>query len=229
MIEVYPGLFIGSRIDYETLVSGQDGWAIVHACRSYHRMAVGYRVWSVAKGHPDYLVAHRENRLMLCLLDLPIAVPIEKMMIERTLDFIDHMRAEGRKVLVHCVSWPLAQSLYHDVIHGGPPARSTGRFAGICRSRVQKGVSTIQAKQGHSRAFAVVLAGVLREGENVAINFLMRNLLVPKCVPSPTQGRGKPSPYPVRRGLLRKQIVSERSTGWACPCPGTSRQEGPNF
>ncbi len=103
MIEVYPGLYTGSRLDYETLVSGQEGWAIVHACRSYHRMAVGYRVWSVAKGHPDYLVAHRENRLMLCLLDLPIAVPIEKMMIERTLDFIERMRADGRKVLVHCV------------------------------------------------------------------------------------------------------------------------------
>ncbi len=43
MIEVYPGLFIGSRMDYETIVSGQEGWAIVHACRSYHRMAVGYR------------------------------------------------------------------------------------------------------------------------------------------------------------------------------------------
>ena len=103
MIEVYPGLFIGNRIDYENIVSGQDGWAIVHACRSYHRMAVGYRVWSVAKGHPDYLVAHRENRLMLCLLDLPVAVPIEKMMIEQTLDFIDRMRADERKVLVHCV------------------------------------------------------------------------------------------------------------------------------
>ena len=59
-------------------------------------MAVGYRVWSVAKGHPDYLVAHRENRLMLCLLDLPVAVPIKREMIERTLDFIDRMRAESR-------------------------------------------------------------------------------------------------------------------------------------
>ncbi|HLX58005.1 MAG TPA: dual specificity protein phosphatase [Ktedonobacteraceae bacterium] len=103
MIEVYPGLFVGSRMDYETIVSGQDGWAIVHACRSYHRMTVGYRVLSVAKGHPDYLVAQRENRLMLCLLDLPVAVPIEREMIERTLDFIDRMRAGGRKVLVHCV------------------------------------------------------------------------------------------------------------------------------
>ena len=103
MIEVYPGLFVGSRVDYETIVSGQDGWAIVHACRSYHRMAVGYRVWSVTKGHPDYLVAHRENRLMLCLLDLPVSLFIRKAMIDQALDFIDEMRADGQKVMVHCV------------------------------------------------------------------------------------------------------------------------------
>ncbi len=101
--EVYPGLYIGNRVDYETFVSGQQGWAIVHACRSYHRMAVGYRVWSVGKRHPDYLVARRDNRLMLCLLDLPFTAPISKTMIERTLDFIDTMREEGHKVLVHCV------------------------------------------------------------------------------------------------------------------------------
>jgi predicted protein tyrosine phosphatase len=103
MIEVYPGLFIGNRVDYETTVSGQEGWAIVHACRSYHRMAVGYRVWSVGQGHPDYLVAYRDNRLALCLLDLPVAAPIKKTMIEQALDFIDRQRANGKIVLVHCV------------------------------------------------------------------------------------------------------------------------------
>jgi predicted protein tyrosine phosphatase len=103
MIEVYPDLFLGNRIDYETIVAGQEGWAIVHVCRSYHRIAVGYRIWSVGKGHPDYLVAHRDNRLMLCLLDLPIAVPIKKEMIEQTLNFIDRMRAGGKKMLVHCI------------------------------------------------------------------------------------------------------------------------------
>src|SRR5947207_906328 len=56
MIEVYPGLFIGNRIDYETLVSGQDGWASLHPCTSYHRMAVGDRVWSVATRHADVSV-----------------------------------------------------------------------------------------------------------------------------------------------------------------------------
>lgn len=103
MIEVYPGLFIGSQLDYEKLVAGQEGWAIVHACRSYHQMAVGYRFLSVARGHPDYLVARRENRLALCLIDYPFTVPVRKEMIRHALDFMDEMRAAGSKVMVHCI------------------------------------------------------------------------------------------------------------------------------
>ena len=103
MIEVYAGLFIGSQFDYKTLVAGQDGWAIVHACRSYHQMAVGYRFLSVARGHPDYLVARRENRLALCLIDFPFTVPLRKEMILGALDFMDEMRAGGYKIMVHCI------------------------------------------------------------------------------------------------------------------------------
>jgi predicted protein tyrosine phosphatase len=103
MIEVHPGLFIGNWHDYETIVAGQPGWAVVHACRTYHRMAVGYRIRNVPEHHPDYLIARRENRIMLCLLDLPISSFIKKEMIDETLDFIDQMRADGLKVLVHCM------------------------------------------------------------------------------------------------------------------------------
>jgi len=103
MIEVYPNLFIGTKNDYETLVSGQPGWAIVHACKEpYHRKAVGYRLWNAPKTHPEYLIARRENRLMLCLLDLPVSWFIKKEMIDQTLDFIDEMRANELKVMVHC-------------------------------------------------------------------------------------------------------------------------------
>jgi predicted protein tyrosine phosphatase len=103
MIEVYPGLFIGSRLDYETLVSGREGWGVVHACRSYHQMTVGYRLWGVPRRHPDYLAAQRDNRLALRLIDFPFTVPLRKEMIRRALDFMDMMRAQERKVLVHCV------------------------------------------------------------------------------------------------------------------------------
>ena len=105
MIEVYPGLFVGNKHDYETIVAGQSGWAIVHACKSYHRKAVGYRIWNVSKHHPEYLIARRENnRLMLSLLDLSVPWFIKKQMIDQTLDFIDEMRASGLQVMIHCVA-----------------------------------------------------------------------------------------------------------------------------
>ena len=103
MIEVYPNLFVGSRNDYETSVSGQPGWAIVHACKQYHRQAVGYKTWNAPKNHPEYLIARRENRLMLCLLDPPVPLFIKKEMIDQALDFIDTMHRSGLKVMVHCM------------------------------------------------------------------------------------------------------------------------------
>ena len=103
MIEVHPGLFLGNRHDYEKIVAGQSGWAVVHACRTYHRMVVGYRIRNVPVSHPDYLIARRENRIMLSLDDLPIATFIRKEMIDETLDFIDQMRNDGFNVLIHCM------------------------------------------------------------------------------------------------------------------------------
>src|SRR5437868_14864095 len=104
MIEVYPNLFVGNMRDYETIVAGQEGWAVVHACKPYHRSAVGYKSWSAPRNHPEYLIARRENRLMLCLLDLPVSLFIKKEMIEQTLDFVDEMYTGGLKVLIHCVA-----------------------------------------------------------------------------------------------------------------------------
>src|SRR5215472_8465986 len=104
MREVYPNLFIGTWNDYETIVSGQPGWAIVHACKQYHRRAVGYKLWNVPRHHPEYLLARRENRIMLCLLDLPVSRFINKVMIDQTLDFIDEAYNSGLKVLVHCMA-----------------------------------------------------------------------------------------------------------------------------
>jgi hypothetical protein len=103
MIEVFPNLFIGTRYDYETRVAGQAGWAIVHACKEpYHRLAVGYRGWNAPRNHPEYLLARRDNRLMLGLQDLPVPWFIRKEMLDQTLDFIEQMRSRQFKVLVHC-------------------------------------------------------------------------------------------------------------------------------
>ncbi len=103
MIEIYPNLYIGAWNDYETIVSGQLGWAIVHACKQYHRNAVGYKLWNVPRHHPEYLLARRDNRIMLCLLDLPVSRFIKKEMIDQTLDFIDEAYSSGLKVMIHCM------------------------------------------------------------------------------------------------------------------------------
>jgi hypothetical protein len=43
MIEIHPNLYIGHQGDYEYQVKGQDGWAVVHACKEpYHRQLLGY-------------------------------------------------------------------------------------------------------------------------------------------------------------------------------------------
>lgn len=103
MIEIYPNLFIGTVDDYEFLVKGQEGWSVVHACKEpYHRRELGYTTNGAPKGHPEYLIARRGNRLILNLVDAPNPAYIPKEIINAALDFIYQGLRDGRKVLVHC-------------------------------------------------------------------------------------------------------------------------------
>ncbi len=53
MIEIHPNLYVGHQGDYEYLVQGQDGWAVVHACKEpYHRNLLGYTTRGAPKDHP---------------------------------------------------------------------------------------------------------------------------------------------------------------------------------
>jgi len=103
MIEIYPNLFIGTADDYEFQVKGLKGWSVVHACKEpYHRRELGYTTNGAPKGHPEYLIAKRENRLILNLVDAPNPAYIPKEIIDAALEFIHKELSEGRKVLVHC-------------------------------------------------------------------------------------------------------------------------------
>jgi hypothetical protein len=103
MIEVYPNLFVGDQQDYELDVANRDGWAIVHACKEpYHRQALGYRGRGAPKDHPEYLVARRDHRLILNIVDANDPAFFAPEMINAALDFIEEALTEGRKVLVHC-------------------------------------------------------------------------------------------------------------------------------
>jgi hypothetical protein len=103
MIEIHPNLFVGHQGDYEYQVEGQDGWAVVHACKEpYHRQLLGYRTKGAPKSHPEYYFAERGNRLYLNLVDAPDPAYIPQQLIDKAITFIHEKLAEGLKVLVHC-------------------------------------------------------------------------------------------------------------------------------
>jgi len=103
MIEIYPNLFVGTADDYEFQVKGQEGWSVVHACKEpYHRRELGYTSRAASKNHPEYLIAKRESRLILNLVDAPDLAYISKEIIDAALEFIHKGLSEGRKVLIHC-------------------------------------------------------------------------------------------------------------------------------
>jgi hypothetical protein len=103
MVEVYPNLFIGEVNDYESIVKGQTGWLVVHACKEpYHRRELGYTGRGAPKNHPEYLIARRGDRLILNLVDAPDPAYIPKEIIDAALDFTHKGLQEGKRVLVHC-------------------------------------------------------------------------------------------------------------------------------
>ena len=84
MIEVYSNLFVGNEVDASTVLH-TPGWFIVHACKEpFHRQTLGYTGRGAPKDHPEYLIAERDGRLILNLVDAPNPAYIPK------------------KVLVHC-------------------------------------------------------------------------------------------------------------------------------
>lgn len=101
MIEVYPNLFVGDEADANATLN-TAGWYIIHACKEpFHRQALGYTGKAVAKTHPEYLIARRENRLILNLVDAADPAYIPKEIINEALKTI-HQTISEFKVLVHC-------------------------------------------------------------------------------------------------------------------------------
>lgn len=103
MIEIYPHLWIGNEHDYETGVKGKSEWVIVHACKEpYHRQLLGYTSRGAPKDHPEYLIARRENRLFLNLVDVPNPAFFDKSIIDAALKFVEEGLQNRKEVLVHC-------------------------------------------------------------------------------------------------------------------------------
>jgi len=101
VIEVYPDLFVGNETDaYATL--NTEGWFIVHACKEpFHRRALGYSGRAAPKNHPEYLIARRDNRLILNLVDADNPAYIPKEIMDEAVETI-YRNIAINKVLVHC-------------------------------------------------------------------------------------------------------------------------------
>ncbi|WP_411823658.1 dual specificity protein phosphatase family protein [Leptospira sp. 'Mane'] len=103
MIQIRPNLFIGNEQDYEMKIKSQHDWNVVHACKEpYHRNLLGYSGRGAPKAHPEYLIARRENRLFLNLVDADDPNYIPKEIIDSAIAFMDESLLSGQNCLVHC-------------------------------------------------------------------------------------------------------------------------------
>jgi predicted protein tyrosine phosphatase len=101
MIEVCRNLFVGAEADEQQL-RNQPGWFFIHACKEpYHRQALGYTGRAASKAHPEYLIARRDRRLILNLVDVPDVNYVAPEIIDAALDAI-HENIRVHKVLLHC-------------------------------------------------------------------------------------------------------------------------------
>ncbi|MGD0654831.1 MAG: hypothetical protein ABSA16_10840 [Thermoguttaceae bacterium] len=98
MKSIYERLYIGTEEDCR---SGNNEWAIVHACKSpCHQREVGYH-GSLPSTHPNYLVLERENDLILNMVDPPRPLFMPKLFID-FLWFSEKHWNKGKNLLIHC-------------------------------------------------------------------------------------------------------------------------------
>ena len=101
MIEVCPNLHVGSERD-EQSIRGQAGWFFIHACKEpYHRQALGYTGRAAAKTHAEYLIARRNGRLILNLVDVDDPSYISPEIVDAALDAVRN-NIQHSKILLHC-------------------------------------------------------------------------------------------------------------------------------
>lgn len=103
MKEIIENLYVGSQEDYENSVFLPYEWSFVLAAKEpWHRNALGYTGRAAPKNHPEYLMARRDNKLILNLVDAPKPEFFDKRIIDVALDFIEEELNKGKKVGVFC-------------------------------------------------------------------------------------------------------------------------------
>jgi len=102
MKEIFEGLLVGNQSNYELCDFKENISFVLAAKEPWHRQAIGYTGRACDKAHPEYLIARRENKLILNLVDAPKAEFFSKEIIDAALVFIQEELELGRMVLVVC-------------------------------------------------------------------------------------------------------------------------------
>ena len=125
MREVFNGLWVGNQSNYEC-GDFNDNMAFVLAAKEpWHRNELQYTGRAAPKEHPEYLMARRENKLILNLVDAPKPEFFNKNIIDAALDFIEEHLLSGKNVFVVCnegrsrsASIALLYLIKHGIIKG---------------------------------------------------------------------------------------------------------------
>lgn len=103
MKEIVSNLYVGNQSDFENEDFNNDEWShLLVAKEPWHRQAVGYTGRACDKLHPEYLLAKRNNKLILNLIDAPKSIFFNKNLIDTGLQFIEDELDKGKKVSSHC-------------------------------------------------------------------------------------------------------------------------------
>lgn len=98
MIKVANRLFVGGLADYQS-VKDDPSFYFIQACKfPCHKEAVGV----VDKTHPEYLVAYRDNRMILNIVDSVDSRSFNRKQLVAAVNTINEKIEAGHKVLVHC-------------------------------------------------------------------------------------------------------------------------------
>ena len=103
MREIITNLYVGNQEDFETGIFIPSEWSHLLAAKEpWHRSALSYTTRAAAKDDPEYLMARRDNKLILNLVDAPKSIFFNKDIIDAGIKFIHEGLSKGKKVGVFC-------------------------------------------------------------------------------------------------------------------------------
>lgn len=102
MIEVTPGLLVGSQESFAVCEQDRNTKIISAAKEPWHRQALGYTGRAAPKDNPEYLIAYRPRHVILNLVDPNDSKWIPREVIDAAIDEIANGLSDGQRVLVHC-------------------------------------------------------------------------------------------------------------------------------